>query len=123
MRTALPAQDRHSGGYTVNITTIDNIMDGRDADAVSMKIDVKGTEIGALCGAVKTLEKFRPAIFLSLHPDAILKMDSEFGAIWDLLAEQQFSLRNLDREITREWFVAQTELFDVECLPREGNSE
>jgi FkbM family methyltransferase len=120
---SLARQERHSGGYTVDITTIDNIMDGRNAAAVSMKIDVEGAEYGALCGAAKTLEKFRPAIFLSLHPDAIVKMDADLGAIWDLLAGHEFSMRNLGREVSRQWFVEQTELFDVECLPREGKSE
>jgi FkbM family methyltransferase len=117
---SLAKQDRHSGGYEVETTSIDRVMANRDVKVTAMKIDVEGAEYGALNGAAETLNRHRLAIFLSLHPTAISKMDASLGEIWDFLIEHDFEMENLDHPVSREWFVDQTELFDVVCRPISG---
>lgn len=52
-----------SGGETVQMTTVDSLLKGQ---AISLiKIDVEGQEEAAICGAKKTISKFRPKMIVA----------------------------------------------------------
>lgn len=49
-------------GPTIELTTIDEVLDGRSADII--KIDVEGFEPRVLTGASETLERYKPALIV-----------------------------------------------------------
>ncbi len=73
-----------TSGLPVAMTTVDDLLASRDWPEVSLiKIDVQGAEARVLAGARRTLEKFRPALFLEVDDGHLRRFGS--SAI-DLLA-------------------------------------
>lgn len=64
---------KHTEGLTVKTNSLDNITSDRNLNIKCIKIDVEGAELDVLIGSEKIIKKYRPAIFLSLHPEAIEK--------------------------------------------------
>lgn len=57
------------GKDEIEITTIDKFVDslGSDADIGLIKLDVEGAEFDAVTGSIKTIEKFRPVLLISIY--------------------------------------------------------
>lgn len=49
----------------VDIDTIDNILNGESVTFI--KFDIEGAELSALKGGIKTLQKYRPKLAISLY--------------------------------------------------------
>jgi hypothetical protein len=80
-------------------------------------MDVEGSEMDALLGAKQVIEKYRPAISLGLHPFAYNKIEERLGEIWDVLKNYRLTVKYEDEQISKDWFVKQTKIFDVQCFP------
>lgn len=76
-----------NGEVTVQVTKLDSLGLAK-CDAI--KVDVEGYEGAVLDGARETIEKFRPAIFLELHPD--LLTSHTHGQIVSFLRERYSNL-------------------------------
>lgn len=91
-----PAQDIDSeaervrcGGQVarVRVTSLDR--DLESAGKISLiKMDIEGFEYQALQGARGILEKYRPRIFLEIHPKQLIEFGSSCQAVLDLLRPQ-----------------------------------
>jgi len=67
-------------GVPIDVVTIDALMAQREWPLVSLiKIDVQGAESRVLQGAKKTLEKFKPALFIELD-DTMLQANGSSAA-------------------------------------------
>ncbi len=116
---SLVQQNRHQGGIAVPTISVDRVNFDQKLSISCMKIDVEGAEYDLLVGAEETLANSRPTIFLSLHPDAIRLCGATLLQIWDLLHKHSFELKRIDRPVDKSWFTEQTDLFDVECIPKD----
>jgi FkbM family methyltransferase len=112
---SLVATGRHRSGFAVKTVSVDDVLSSRGLSAGCVKIDVEGAELQTLRGAERTLERDRPALALALHPHAIGQGGGSLEAIWRLLARHRLEVRHRGELVDADWFVRQTELFDVQC--------
>lgn len=82
-----------------------------------IKIDVEGAEFFTLNGARQTFQVDRPHALLGLHPWQIRSMNTSLEQIWNLLIEYKMKISIRTVPVKKEWFIGQTELFDVELVP------
>ena len=61
-----------------------------------IKVDTEGAELLVLKGARQTLTRYRPMIFLSVHPSHLQAMGQSTGELEDLLAELDYEVRATD---------------------------
>ncbi|MBX3295952.1 MAG: FkbM family methyltransferase [Acidobacteria bacterium] len=114
---SLVKQDKHGGGFEVDLISIDEIRDEERLTITCVKIDVEGAEYELLRGASETLRKDRPVLFLSLHPTALDNANVSLSEIWTFLIGHGYSLELEGEPVNEAWFSEQTDLFDVECIP------
>ena len=63
-------KDREEGEITIQTQKLDSIIDALNLTRIDvMKIDVEGAEYDLIKGGEKAIEKFRPIIFMDLHPE------------------------------------------------------
>lgn len=67
-----------ANGNEVEVTTIDAIAALAKHDIKLIKLDIEGGELNALQGAVKTLKRFRPGLFIELAQKSTLNMADHF---------------------------------------------
>ena len=113
---SLAKQEKHSQGVTVATVSVDDITDDQGLFVNLLKVDVEGAEYALLKGAERTITRCRPAIFLSLHPEAVEKTGASMTGIWEILQQYNFNVSHLGKPAEKDWFVRQTGLFDVVCL-------
>ena len=114
---SLVRTERSRGEITVPTTSVDEFAAERGLKIDCLKIDVEGAELDLLRGARNTFLNDRPAARLGLHPPFITANGQTLDEIWDLLAEYKMHVVFEGESVTREWFVSQPELFDVNLLP------
>jgi FkbM family methyltransferase len=66
-----------SGDIPVEMTTLNGLAAEFGLQPGCMKIDVEGFELEVIAGGRETLEKFRPLLFLEVHPTSEGKMEAE----------------------------------------------
>jgi len=86
-----------SGSCSIEVDTIDNILDGTSATII--KMDVEGEELHALQGAEKTIRKYKPVLAVCLyHKAEDLTTIPQY--IHSLVPEYSFYLRSYERSAT-----------------------
>tara|TARA_Y100000591_G_scaffold150719_1_gene129593 strand:+ start:2616 stop:3443 length:828 start_codon:yes stop_codon:yes gene_type:complete len=61
-----------------------------------IKIDVEGAEISVLRGAKETMKRFKPIIFLSVHPNQILQLGGSEEDLLEIINYCGYSISNID---------------------------
>lgn len=85
------------------------------ASAVScIKLDIEGAELDALLGATATLEQFRPALCVEVHPRMLRSAGHEPVQVHDLLVDLGYELFEGVRRCARERFE-EDELFEFQA--------
>jgi FkbM family methyltransferase len=108
------ADARH---YTVAVTTVDATRHAERVGRVAaIKIDVEGAEVEVLRGAEQTLAEDKPAINLGVHPKAIRAAGENLESLWHLIVPHGYRMEHDGEVVERQWFCAQEELFDVQCV-------
>lgn len=80
-------RERGEGEITVKTRTLDSMLPELPTDRVdAMKIDVEGGEGLVMQGAVESIERFRPVIWLDLHPEK----GADVGWLYDFFAKRDF---------------------------------
>jgi FkbM family methyltransferase len=107
--------DKKLNEVNVTLTSIDDFVIDKNLPKVDfIKIDAEGVEYDVLVGARKTLEKYKPKMTLGLHPTPIKQKGDSLEAIYDLLAGYNYNISLFGKTLTREDFIAQQDLFDVQ---------
>ena len=109
---------RHAGGLTVPTISIDDFAAERDLKVDVIKIDVEGAELDALRGAFQTLKNQRPPFSIGLHPKAVSEIGASLEEIWDIFMQLDYTVSFDEKQIEKDWFIAQKNLFDVQCYPK-----
>ena len=83
--------DKSGNGNSVTISTLDQEL-ATDLTAPDfIKIDVEGFEVPVLRGALKTLERYRPDIFVEIHGYSEAEKEANAGGVIDLLRHVGYS--------------------------------
>lgn len=114
---SLVRTERSRREIRVPTISVDEFAAERGLQVDCLKIDVEGAELDLLRGARETFLTDRPVARLGLHPPFIVQHGQTLEEIWDLLAEYKLNVVFNGEHVTREWFVLQAELFDVDLLP------
>lgn len=61
-----------------------------------IKIDVEGAEVSVLAGAIKTIELFKPLIYLSVHPKELKETPEGLAGLIDLIGEIGYCCVEID---------------------------
>jgi len=73
----------------VNVTTIDSY----NFDKIDfIKIDTEGHELYVLEGAINTIEKYKPNIFIEVHPKELKKEKNAYNFLCDLGYKEKLKL-------------------------------
>ena len=97
------------GQVTVEVTTIDSLVEEAGSPPHIMKVDIEGAEIELLRGAKKVLEEFRPVIFLALHSKEI------FDDLVETVPKFRYVIKGLDGADVRDaGFREEVVLFPAE---------
>jgi FkbM family methyltransferase len=102
--------ERSDTSVTVRTLAIDDL----EMHVGLLKIDAEGAEFAVLCGAARTLQRYHPDISLALHPRQLEAAGVTLGEVWAQLAGYRVCHAGL--VVTRDWFCAQTDLFDVQAI-------
>lgn len=79
-------------GIPVRATTVDAIMSENCWPSVSLiKIDVQGSEVRVIRGAAKTLNRFRPALFVELDESNLHEAGTSSAELLDDLSTRGYS--------------------------------
>lgn len=95
-------------------TTIDAFCAGTGLVPEIIKIDVEGAEIGVLEGARMTLEKYKPTVFLSVHPRQIAALGRSIEELRTEIARVKYECRTIDGAVTTEFGLREYRLQPLE---------
>lgn len=79
-----------------NQMTLDSIFKANKLVPEVIKIDVEGAEINVLKGGVNTIKKYRPYIFLSVHPAEIELLNQSVSDLRMLIHSLGYRVTNID---------------------------
>ncbi len=109
-------EEKELSAYDVKLMTIDSITRSYSLKPSLIKIDVEGAELDALKGGIETFRQYKPVLILGLHPEFIKIKGDSLEAIWELLANNQFTVRSGDKPMSKEAFCNEKDVFDVHCF-------
>lgn len=74
--------------YRVDLRTLDDVLDEAGIKSLALiKIDIEGSEYRALCGAARTIRRFKPAILIELNESALTRCGSSSSAVRQFLRD------------------------------------
>ncbi|MDR3186890.1 MAG: FkbM family methyltransferase [Holosporaceae bacterium] len=95
----------------VDSTTIDRFVQKKRVSRVDvLKLDIEGSEVGALRGALSTIERYRPAIMLGINAEALKSCGSSVGELQKILKNLRYKIYKIVEDPT----FALKEVEDVE---------
>ena len=80
--------------FTVSVRRIDDIVGGERVDFI--KMDIEGSEYGALLGALETIKRSKPIILIELNEAALVACGATSRQVKDLLESLGYKGRLLD---------------------------
>jgi FkbM family methyltransferase len=103
----------------IDVTTIDAFVKQNNLSQLDfLKIDAEGAEYAVLKGSKESIEKFRPLILLAIHPQFVKNFGDNLSSIWDFLSQYNYKVIYMSEEVTKDFFICQTEMFDVHLIAR-----
>jgi FkbM family methyltransferase len=90
-----PGSPPADGAIEVPMVSVDELCAELDFRPDLVKIDVEGYELAVLAGARATLARFRPLLFLELHPRGLRALGGSVAAVTLLLQEVGYRFRGL----------------------------
>lgn len=92
--TLIPGlKKREAGQLEVSVKRLDDLVSSLETDSIqAIKIDVEGAELEVLHGATLTLKKYKPRLFIDLHP----KLRVDVKQVLEFLHIHNYTLYNMD---------------------------
>jgi Methyltransferase FkbM domain len=82
-----------TGSMAVPMRTLDSEVKQLGLIPTIIKIDVEGWELEVLKGTEDVLTRYSPKLFLSLHPEALAKLQTSIEAVQSWLEERGYCSR------------------------------
>lgn len=98
---------------TVSTKALDSLVEPT-SPVSCIKIDVEGAELRVLKGARQTIEAWRPAIALDIHPEAISRGGDTLQELWDVIVGFGYMVRRSSAIISQDDFLALSSPTDVQ---------
>lgn len=84
---------------------LDDLVDRTGVVPSALTIDVEGGELSVLRGASDTLSRFRPKVWVSVHPDLLAAhYDATAGQVHDYMASFGYTATHLATDHEQHWF-------------------
>jgi FkbM family methyltransferase len=85
------------GNDTRMMFTIDTLVDMFNIEPDVMKIDIEGCEYQALTGALNTIMKFQPTIFIEVHPKFLMHYQNNINDIVSFVDSINYDIFDLNQ--------------------------
>lgn len=90
--SSVVSKDNNAAVLDITVTTLDNEL--LQLDRIDfIKVDVEGYEMRVLNGAVKLIEKFRPAMLVEVHPMYLENYGQSHTDVIDFFEKNNYSIR------------------------------
>lgn len=98
-------------GVSVALTTVDDVIASRGWPEVSLiKVDVQGAEARVLAGAQKTIQRFRPALFVEVSDEGLRRFGSSSEALLKTCTAVGYAIRTFAGDaLSRSLTVAEAD--------------
>jgi FkbM family methyltransferase len=111
--------DRDLHKVEIKITSIDNFAEKVQLSRLDfIKIDAEGYEFQVLKGGRQTLERYRPAGILGIHPEAIKSNGDSLESIYELLQQLGYEIIHDGKILLHDKFCSFELIFDVQLVAR-----
>ncbi len=113
--SASPGSDETS----VDVITLDDFVDDEALKKIDLiKIDVEGFEMNVLKGAIKSLQKFKPKLFVEVTDEYLTEQGSSASELINFLLNQDYALTHAENgdAVTTSSKYLKTQ-FDVVAIP------
>jgi FkbM family methyltransferase len=101
----------------VDLTSIDEFIQQQKLTKVNfIKVDAEGAELSVLKGAEYCMANFKPKMSIGLHPHPIQLRGDSLEQIYEILKKHNYTISLNDKEMTKDDFCTQTDLFDVQVF-------
>jgi FkbM family methyltransferase len=98
----------------IPLTSVDNFVQQQGLQQVDfIKIDVEGAEYDTIRGAAETMQKFKPACILAIHPKLIAAKGDRLEDIYDFAVNAGYRVMVNEAPVSREAFCANGEMIDL----------
>lgn len=87
---------------SVDSITLDDFLESNGIVPDVMKIDVEGAEMQVLNGARQTLKKYRPVLFLEIHPENLPGFHTSTSEILSLLIQNNYTVFEIESMRSQE---------------------
>ena len=89
------------GGLEVRVKTLDTLVRELGAIPDVVKVDIEGAEMKLVQGAVKTLEMYKPTIFMAIHSEDI------YRGLSRMLPDMGYTMRHVDDTEIKESYCSE----------------
>jgi FkbM family methyltransferase len=104
---------------TVPATTLDEFVRAKELTRLDVvKLDVEGAEALVLAGAMDTISRFRPVVFLEFTPAWVRKTGYDPDRVLERLEQLHYEILMIDARANRLRPTSRTELVDIERSSR-----
>ena len=83
--------------------TLDTYCRNTDLKPQIIKIDVEGAEINVLKGAKEIIYKYKPTIYLSIHPNHIKKLGTNINELTELINDLNYEIKDFSGNSISEY--------------------
>ena len=112
---SLVSTARGKSSTPVKVRSLDSLVADQTIRSVDViKIDAEGAELGVLRGGRNTLQRFKPQIYLSLHPRSIQAAGETLEQIWNEIETAKYRVVLARKQLVKAEFCSHTDLFEVE---------
>ena len=113
MNSIVNTDNNHYEQTKIHQISLDNYLKKKSYTPGIIKIDVEGAEINVLNGSRKTIKKFKPIIYLSVHPKFLEKLGQSTKMLSKLIDELDYRCFEIDGKSVEKF-----QLKEYKLLPK-----
>jgi FkbM family methyltransferase len=109
-----------SRAVMVPIVSVDEFVSTHGLRITCIKIDAEGSEIEILRGACRTIERWRPALAVEIHPKLLNNYGAWWDELWDVARSCRLSWLMDGKPLRRDQLASYRECVEVQAVPSES---
>lgn len=97
----------HQHSENIKTLSLDDLVRLSNVIPTALTIDVEGAEQLVLSGAIETLKKYKPKLWVSIHPDLMLRdYKSSLESVVQFLSDLEYKAQYLATDHEEHWYFS-----------------